>query len=478
MNRATISKLVDELRSCALGHEVIRAISSGPNEVVLHLRDAEPPFILVSCDPRFHRLIPVKRKLKEIERSTSQSQFSLHLNRDLNGTFLAEVRMLPDERIVILVFTLGDSASQMTSIVVQLTGRSSNLFLVDADQRIVSRMRETSGDGQDVGSIYAPPSTTSGSRRAEIAEDFPMQGDETFADAVDRFYETLLEQERVTSDANAVRAKLNSKLKKVVRLAESLKTDLNAHGDPEEWKRLGDLLLAQSTSARREGDQVLVTDYFDPEAPEIAISGDRNKSITQLAEEFFKKYVKARNARDLLQNRISSAENEIESIRDRLAELEQSIEDGTFIAHQRTESRQKASKKEPSKTNKTRSPFRRFVSSDGFDILVGKGSRDNDELTFKVAKSLDLWLHAADYPGSHVIVRGAGKKEIPQSTLIEAAKLAAFYSDAKEHPKAAVHHTQRKFVSKIKGAAPGMVRLSSFKTVMVEPEVPPNLSRD
>jgi predicted ribosome quality control (RQC) complex YloA/Tae2 family protein len=114
---------------------------------------------------------------------------------------------------------------------------------------------------------------------------------------------------------------------------------------------------------------------------------------------------------------------------------------------------------------------RRFVSSDGFEILVGKKAKDNDYLTFRIASSLDLWLHAADYPGSHVVVRNKGKKEIPNRTLVEAAELAAFYSDAREQPKTAVNYTQKKFVNKPRRAAAGLVSLASFKTILVEPRV-------
>ena len=114
---------------------------------------------------------------------------------------------------------------------------------------------------------------------------------------------------------------------------------------------------------------------------------------------------------------------------------------------------------------------RRFVSSDGFEILVGKKAGDNDFLTFRVAKSLDLWLHAADYPGSHVVVRNPNRKEIPHRTLLEAAELAAFYSSGREQLKAAVNYTQKKFVNKPKRAAPGTVSLAKFRTILVEPKV-------
>ena len=114
---------------------------------------------------------------------------------------------------------------------------------------------------------------------------------------------------------------------------------------------------------------------------------------------------------------------------------------------------------------------RSFVSSDGFEILVGKKAKDNDFLTFRIAKSLDTWMHAADYPGSHVVIRNPNRKEIPHRTLLEAAQLAAFYSQGKSQPKAAVHYTQKKFVNKPKGSAPGLVSLASFKTILVEPKI-------
>ena len=113
---------------------------------------------------------------------------------------------------------------------------------------------------------------------------------------------------------------------------------------------------------------------------------------------------------------------------------------------------------------------RRYLSADGYEILVGRGAKDNDHLTFRIARAQDLWLHAADYPGSHVIIRNPGRKEIPHRTIIEAAQLAGKFSQAASDAKVNVNYTQQKFVSRIKGAAPGLVRLSSFKTISVEPK--------
>ncbi|MDQ1447029.1 MAG: hypothetical protein QOI20_3495, partial [Acidimicrobiaceae bacterium] len=129
--------------------------------------------------------------------------------------------------------------------------------------------------------------------------------------------------------------------------------------------------------------------------------------------------------------------------------------------------REKGSKKSSAEKGRT---LRRYRSSDGYEVIVGRGARENDELTFRVARSYDTWMHAADYPGSHVVVRARGKDDpIPHRTLVEAARLAAHFSQARKDGKVAVNYTQRKFVSKPRGAAPGLVYLSSFRTLLVEP---------
>ncbi|HEU4387656.1 MAG TPA: NFACT RNA binding domain-containing protein, partial [Blastocatellia bacterium] len=112
---------------------------------------------------------------------------------------------------------------------------------------------------------------------------------------------------------------------------------------------------------------------------------------------------------------------------------------------------------------------RHFVSSDGYEILVGRGDRENDTITFRIAGSRDLWMHAADYPGSHVVIRNPKRLEIPVTTIREAAQLAAFYSQARKESKAAVHYTQKKFVTKPTKAKAGLVRLSSYKAILVAP---------
>jgi predicted ribosome quality control (RQC) complex YloA/Tae2 family protein len=112
-----------------------------------------------------------------------------------------------------------------------------------------------------------------------------------------------------------------------------------------------------------------------------------------------------------------------------------------------------------------------FLSSEQHQIWVGRTAEANQRLTFQIARAHDIWLHAADYPGSHVILRCNKGASTPFQSLVEAAQLAAFYSQARASGKVVVHYTERKYVHKIPGAAPGLVRLADFKSITVEPRV-------
>ena len=112
-----------------------------------------------------------------------------------------------------------------------------------------------------------------------------------------------------------------------------------------------------------------------------------------------------------------------------------------------------------------------FRSPDGLTILVGKNSRQNEEVTFRRASAGDLWLHARGVPGAHVIIRSGGQ-EVPEATLHQAAGLAAYYSQARGATRVAVDYTQRRHVRRVKGARPGLVTYDHEQTIYVSPRGP------
>ena len=275
--------------------------------------------------------------------------------------------------------------------------------------------------------------------------------------------------------AAAARRKPLRAIRKYQKLIENLHGDLEKHGDPEHWKRYGDLLLANAENAKRKENSIWVKDLFDEAVPLIEIEGESNRSISEVAESYFRRYTKARNAVAVIKGRKENAEAGIDREQAVLKQIDEAVAAGDpeYLAGLAEPSKQPA--RPAGKRKKAAAAFtgaRRFISSDGLMILVGKRAADNDYLTFRVARSLDTWLHAADYPGSHVIIHSPNRGfVIPDRTLTEAAQLAAFYSDARSQPKAAVRYTQKKFVNKPRRAAPGLVSLASFKTILVEPKV-------
>jgi predicted ribosome quality control (RQC) complex YloA/Tae2 family protein len=344
------------------------------------------------------------------------------------------------------------------------------MFLLDEEERITHALRPPRGEGQQIGEKYQPPEFQSQPITPEKA--LEKEGYESLSAAADDYYRRLQGTEAFAARFKALRSPIQRELAQRAKLKSNLTRDLATHGDPEAHKRIGDLLLANIASAQRDGNMLSVVDYYSEGTPIIKVEVDENTSLQDEASRSFARYSKAKRAREEIAARLVQLEDETTRLQEKLAELAGIVErrdeaalDAFEEANKRTTTRQvkqKGSGKIPG--------VRRYQSSDDYEVLVGRAARDNDQLTFKIARPHDLWLHAADYPGSHVIIRSHNRNEIPYRTIIEAAQLAAKFSQASNDSKVTVHYTQRKFLSKPKRAAPGVVRMSSFKTITVEPK--------
>jgi predicted ribosome quality control (RQC) complex YloA/Tae2 family protein len=300
----------------------------------------------------------------------------------------------------------------------------------------------------------------------------------SFSEAAQAGYAAIESIERFNSRCVETKKALATLLKKDEELLRSISADMSRFKDPGKFKRYGDLLLASLATATRTPTAAIVKDLYDDAQPDVEIKLEEGESLQQAAARYYTFYQKARRALKALEPRAVAVAAKVAKLRalaqslqseptvTNLARIEEQI--GTGHPASRGRKLEKSSKKE---STRTRVVGRRFVSSEGYEIVVGKTDRENDTITFRVAGSLDVWLHAADYPGSHVVVRNPTRQPVPYNTVIEAASVAAYYSQAKKEKKAAVHYTQKKFVTKPPKAKPGLVRLSSFKTVMVEPGI-------
>ncbi|HUF03974.1 MAG TPA: NFACT family protein [Aridibacter sp.] len=473
MNEQTLRELVDEIAPRVTGQKFGRVITLGSARFAIDLRLGSE-YLFVSAEPQSPRLYLIERKLKELEKASKKDgSFAAILRKHLVNATIESLEKDENDRIISMRLAAFSELEGETGyrFVMQLTGRSSNLFLLDSEDRIVEAMKR--GKGPEPGEIYEPPEAPPG--RISDGDVFDASGFDSLSEALDTHYRKTEEEQRLLSAFRSSESRLKKDLKKQERLRKALEDDLENHGDEEQWKRLGDILLANVANASRSGEGFEVTDYFDEETPLVTIPADPRHSVSEAAEEYFKKYAKARNAKTAIAERLEKVSKETLRIESELGDLMDAFESGDREAVFELEESAPApvAAKKAGKVLRDDPPgTRKFKSRDGFDILVGKKSKDNDHLTFRIANSLDTWLHAADYPGSHVVIRNPGRKEIPVSTLVDAAKLAAFYSKARGESKAAVRYTLRKFVHKPKGARPGLVSLADFKTIMVEPGIP------
>jgi predicted ribosome quality control (RQC) complex YloA/Tae2 family protein len=476
MNLATLEQIREEIARAIVGRRSGKVFPLSRNEIAVDLRLADSRYLFISVDPSDPRIYLIRRRMRDLEKaSVNPSAFVMLLKKHLSGAEVESVDLVEGERVMTIRFS-GESETGeplRRDLIAQLTGRSANLFLLDDRGFIIDSLRQTNGGGQETGTRYSPPARPEGAAPATPGAPISADGFDSLSDALDAASQERAAEREFKSAANAARAKIKQELTKRERLLKRLETDLVEHGDAERWKKFGDLLLANISNARRNGTRIAVIDYFDESQPTIEIETDENDSLTEAAEKYFRRYTKARNAREEIKKRREAINAELERLRAESDRIEAAVAEGDIELLSGTSSRkQQVKETAKGKESPLSSVARVFRSSDGYEILVGKKAKDNDYLTFRIAKSLDTWMHAADYPGSHVVVRNPNRKEIPQRTLHEAAQLAGFYSQGKSQPKAAVHYTQKKFVNKPKGSAPGLVSLASFKTLLVEPKVP------
>lgn len=300
----------------------------------------------------------------------------------------------------------------------------------------------------------------------------------TINEAADAYFTLLDERRSFLAARQQLQSALSARLKKQRALATNLKREQAGYANAEQHQRYGELLLAGLHHAIKTERGFQVTDYYDAAQPLIEIPAADKPDAKAAAEHYFKLARKARHGLQSIGERLPAVEREVAGLEATHAELNEILTrpELTAISERFAAIAPATQKKAPAVTAGRKAQpeqlpgVRRYRSSDGYEMLVGRSSSDNDHLTFRVAKSYDLWFHAADYPGSHVVLRNPQRKELPPRAITEAAQLAAKFSQARSDAKVAVKYCERKFVTKPKGFAPGQVRLSAFKTVLVEPK--------
>lgn len=293
---------------------------------------------------------------------------------------------------------------------------------------------------------------------------------DSISEVLEQFYNRKSMVTRIRQKSSDLRRIVQTTLEKDYKKYDIQSKQLKDTEKKDKYKIYGELITAFGYGVETGSDKLVAENYYDNNK-EITIPLDKDLSAMENAKKYFDKYSKLKRTAEALETIIVETSDEIshlESImnsldialtEDDLKEIKEELIQSGYIRRKSTDKKAKYKSK----------PFH-YVSSDGYDMFVGKNNIQNEELTFKVATGGDWWFHSKTFPGSHVIVKTNGD-ELPDRTFEEAARLAAYYSKGREQDKVEIDYIQRKHVKKVAGSKPGFVIYHTNYSMAIAPDI-------
>ena len=526
-----LGAVLEELRPVLEGGRIDKIYQPSRDEVILAVRGAgENVKLLLSASPNGPRL----HLTKEVRENPAQPpMFCMLLRKHLTGARFLRLEQPELERIVLLRLEstdeLGDKV--LRTLVLEAMGRRANLILLDGEDRILDCVRRVEGDiaagqrGVMPGLLYRLPDPrpglppllereldfrSNGVSRGEGLEeklerlneavgsggfvpyglvresklvdftflpvlqygpDTELRRYERFSTLLDDFYAARATAEKVGQRGADLQKAVTRARDRVARRVAQQELEREATKDRERKRELGDILTSNLYALQKGMKTVRLADYYDPEGREVDIPLDPLLTPQQNAARYYKEYNKAKTAEVVLGEQIEKGRGELEYLdsvleavalaegeRD-LAEIRQELTDTGYLRRGAKAAKRMKSAARPME----------FRSTAGLRISVGKNNTQNDLLTAKQAGKGDLWLHTQKIHGSHVILWTEGRTP-DAGSIEEAARLAAWFSQARDGKKVPVDYTPVKYVKKPAGAKPGMVVYTTYQTAYVDPD--------
>ncbi|MFC6169101.1 NFACT RNA binding domain-containing protein [Loigolactobacillus jiayinensis] len=289
----------------------------------------------------------------------------------------------------------------------------------------------------------------------------------TLSQLLDHFYRDKAQLDRVHQQGGDLIRLVQNELKKNKKKYRKLQQTLAASEKADSYRIKGEILTTYLHQVTRGMTEITLPNFYAEEEP-LKISLSNQLTPSKNAQKYFTKYQKLKNSVHYVNEQLATTQQEIDYFQGVLTQID--LAAPKDLQDIQAELRQQGYLRTKSKQKKQRPKLSQpetFYASDGTKILVGKNNLQNDRLTLKTARKTDIWLHAKDIPGSHVIITTA---EPSEKTLVEAANLAAYYSKARLSATVPVDTVAVKKVHKPNGAKPGFVIYTGQKTVTVTPD--------
>ena len=294
-----------------------------------------------------------------------------------------------------------------------------------------------------------------------LKADFDIK--ESFSDPIEAnnaFYLRRARVEQLEDDREKIKRALEKKLKTTEKYIEHTRTRLEQLQTGLGNQEIGHLIMANMHLLKDGMSQATLTNFYTNEP--VSVSLKKDLSIQRNAENYYRKAKKEKLEQDFLIKNIKAKEEEWLRLSEELSSIQ------TAESHKELKKWIKTEETQKNKTPEVQDLFKKYEVFD-YTILVGRNAKNNDLLTLKYAHKEDLWLHAKDVSGSHVIIKSKAGQNIPKNVLESAAQLAAYYSKRKTDSLVPVIYTPKKYIRKPKGAAAGAVFVEKEKVLMVTP---------
>ena len=407
---------------------------------------APPPPLRDQLDPASLTVLDMERLLQSADKST------LQIRRLLPGAILGLSPLLAKE---IAFRAVGDARAKVADV--------DAAALYDSFRELVMPLLQREWQ-PGIGSID--------SVAAEVSV-FPLRHIQwgacsSISGAISRYVGALSGPDAYRAAKQPVHSALDEAKAKLSAKAASLERNLKDDSDLELLRQSGELILAYQYDIQ--AHQTELSAQYDLDGPALVISLNPDRSPLANAQNYFRRYEKAKSAADALPGLIDETRLEMSF----LEQLESDLQNAANWPEiddviQSLQARGHWQGKQVRRMGGGRQGPLRVVSRDGYVIWVGRNSRQNETVTFKRANPQDIWLHARQVPGAHVIIRNDGRR-IKDELIADAAALAAWYSKRRGDASVQVDFTRVKYVKAIRGAGPGMVTYRNESTLSVRPQ--------
>ncbi|MCP1222838.1 NFACT family protein [Sebaldella sp. S0638] len=514
--------LVNEIKNEILNYRVSKIYQYDKSSLSLFFGRQNLTFIINNKNTIFYL------KDTKDDNTDFQSKFLLNLKKTLLNSKLINITQSGFDRIIYFQFEKLNQFGNLEKfdLIFEIMGKHSNLFLTEKNKIISSIFTASLDEGNRVifpGSMYTPPfEKTKLSPMQLTSDDFPFTSGDDFLAAVEgsgkifanevynnynKFseylknylpviykqekgrtltynvfsefsafeydtYSTINESLNIYLNVSFKSSFFNSKKNNIIKfidthlvknrkIIQNIKKDLDKNSNYQKYRNIGDILAANMHLLRHDIKEIALFDFYNEK--EITIKLDPSLSPNENLNFYYNKYNKAKRTIENLNERLPKIEEEV----DYLEEIKVFVNNETdIIGLEELENELNIKQKRKIKLNKK---IKREILSyqfEDFTILVGRNSRENEEISFTKGNSNDIWLHIKDLPGSHVLILRENR-EVPDSVLLYAANLAGLYSKSGIGDKVTIDYCEKRFVKKIKKSKPGNVTYINYKSTDV-----------